>query len=115
METTNGTTATRPRVLLVYFTYTEQSRRVAEAMADVFLERGCDVHQAAIELTDARYADRFTRFPLRHAYLDIIGMLPAQLRGATGPRWHLSSPTTTVLIGVRPGGSSSITETSRSP
>src|SRR3954464_1403451 len=76
--------ATGPRVLVVYFTYTQQSRLVAEAMAEVLSERGCDVHQAAIELTDSRYAERFSRFPLRHAFLDIFGMLPAQLRGATG-------------------------------
>jgi hypothetical protein len=37
-----------------------------------------------IEFTDPRYSDRFSRFPLRHAYRDIFGMLPAQLRGATG-------------------------------
>jgi menaquinone-dependent protoporphyrinogen IX oxidase len=77
-------TATRPRVLIVYFTYTQQSLRVAEAMAGVLHERGCDVRQAGIELTDPRYAERFSRFPLRHAFLDIVGMLPAQLRGATG-------------------------------
>ncbi len=73
-----------PRVLLLYYTYTQQSPRVAEAMADVFRERGCEVRQAAIVFTDKRYAERFSRFPLRHAYLDIFGMLPAQLRGATG-------------------------------
>jgi len=84
METMNEMTATKPRVLLVYYTYTQQSLKVADAMAEVFRERGCDVHQAAIELTDKRYAERFSRFPLRHAYLDIFGMLPAQLRGATG-------------------------------
>jgi menaquinone-dependent protoporphyrinogen IX oxidase len=76
--------ATGPRVLFVYFTYTQQSLKVAEAMAEVLRERGCDVQSAAIELTDSRYAERFTRFPLRHAYLDIFGMMPAQLRGATG-------------------------------
>ena len=76
--------ATGPRVLFVYFTYTQQSLKVAEAMAEVLRERGCDVRLAAIELTDARYAERFTRFPLRHAYLDIVGMMPAQVRGATG-------------------------------
>jgi menaquinone-dependent protoporphyrinogen IX oxidase len=76
--------ATTPKVLLIYYTYTQQSRKVAEAMADVFSERGCDVRQAAIEFTDSRYAERFSRFPLRHAYLDIFGMMPAQLRGATG-------------------------------
>jgi menaquinone-dependent protoporphyrinogen IX oxidase len=73
-----------PRVLLLFYSYTQQSRKVAEAMGDVFRERGCDVQQAAIELTDKRYAERFTRFPLRHAYLDIFGMMPAQLRNATG-------------------------------
>jgi menaquinone-dependent protoporphyrinogen IX oxidase len=78
------TVETRPRVLFVYFTYTQQSLRVAEAMADVLRGRGCDVRLAAIELTDSRYAERFTRFPLRHPYGDIFGMMPAQLRGATG-------------------------------
>ncbi len=73
-----------PRVLFVYFTYTQQSLRVAEAMAAVLRERGCEVRLAAIELTDSRYAERFTRFPLRHAVFDILGMMPAQLRGATG-------------------------------
>jgi menaquinone-dependent protoporphyrinogen IX oxidase len=76
--------ATGPRVLFVYFTYTQQSLKVAEAMGDVFGERGCDVRLAGIELTDSRYAERFSRFPLRHPYRDIIGMMPAQARGATG-------------------------------
>jgi menaquinone-dependent protoporphyrinogen IX oxidase len=76
--------ATGSRVLFVYFTYTHQSLKVAEAMAEVLRGRGCDVRLAGIELTDSRYAERFTRFPLRHAYLDIFGMMPAQLRSATG-------------------------------
>ena len=74
----------RPRVLFVYYTYTQQSHRVVEAMTDVLRERGCDVRQARIEFTDRRWAERFSRLPLRHAYRDILGMLPAQLRGATG-------------------------------
>jgi nucleotide-binding universal stress UspA family protein len=73
-----------PRVLFVYFTYTQQSLKVAKAMADVLRARGCDVRMARIELTDARWQDRFTRFPLRHAWFDVLGMMPAQLRGATG-------------------------------
>jgi menaquinone-dependent protoporphyrinogen IX oxidase len=77
-------TATKPRVLLVYYTYTQQTLRVVEAIADVLRERGCEVRQARIEFTDLRYSDRFSRFPLRHVYLDILGMLPAQLRRATG-------------------------------
>jgi menaquinone-dependent protoporphyrinogen IX oxidase len=74
----------RPRVLFVYFTYTQQSLEVAEAMASVLRDRGCDVRLARIELTDSRYADRFSRFPLRHALVDILGMMPAQVRSATG-------------------------------
>jgi menaquinone-dependent protoporphyrinogen IX oxidase len=76
--------ATGRRVLVVYYTYTQQSRLIAEAMGEVLSERGCDVSQAAVEFIDSRYAERFSRFPLRHAFLDIFGMLPAQLRGATG-------------------------------
>jgi hypothetical protein len=74
----------QPRILFVYFTYTKQSPRVVDAMTDVLRERGWEVRQAAIEFTDKRYADRFSRFPLRHAYRDLLGMAPAQLRRATG-------------------------------
>jgi menaquinone-dependent protoporphyrinogen IX oxidase len=77
-------TATKPRVLLIYYTYSKQTLRVVEAIADVLRERGCEVRQARIEFIDPRYSDRFSRFPLRHVYLDILGMLPAQLRRATG-------------------------------
>src|SRR3954470_5586564 len=76
-------TQTAPRVLLVYYTYTQQSLKVAELIAEVLRQRGCDVRVAGIEFTDSRYTERFSRFPLRHPYLDIFGMLPAQLRGAT--------------------------------
>jgi menaquinone-dependent protoporphyrinogen IX oxidase len=75
---------TKPRVLVVYYTYTQQTLKVAEAMADALIERGCDVRLAGIEFTDKRWAERFTRFPLRHAYGDVLGMAPAQLRAATG-------------------------------
>jgi menaquinone-dependent protoporphyrinogen IX oxidase len=77
-------TATKPQVLFVYYTYTQQTLKVIEAMANVLRERGCEVRRARIEFTDPRYADRFSRFPLRHAYLDLFGMFPAQLRRATG-------------------------------
>jgi hypothetical protein len=73
-----------PQVLFVYYTYTQQSLRVVEAMADVLRDRGCEVSQASIGFTDKRWAERFTRLPLRHAIRDVLGMLPAQLRGATG-------------------------------
>jgi menaquinone-dependent protoporphyrinogen IX oxidase len=76
--------AAGPRVLFVYLTYTRQSLKVAEAMADVLRARGCDARLAAIELTDSRWAERFSRFPLRRAWLDVLTMMPAQVRAATG-------------------------------
>ncbi len=76
--------ATKPRVLFVYFTYTQQNPRVVEAMADALRERGCEVQQAPVEFTDKRYAERFSRFPLRHPWLDVLGMCSPQLRRATG-------------------------------
>jgi flavodoxin len=77
-------TTTAPRVLIVYYTYTQQSRLVAEAMADALRGRGFQVEHASIGFTDERWSERFTRFPLKHAWRDVLGMLPAQLRGATG-------------------------------
>jgi menaquinone-dependent protoporphyrinogen IX oxidase len=74
----------KPSVLFVYYTYTQQSPRVVDEMAAVLRERGCEVRQAAIEFTDKRWAERFTRFPLRHALFDVLGLAPAQLREATG-------------------------------
>jgi len=73
-----------PRVLFVYYSYTQQTQKVVEAMADVFRERGCEVQQASIELTYPRYAKRFSQFPFRHLYRDLFGMIPAQIRGVTG-------------------------------
>jgi menaquinone-dependent protoporphyrinogen IX oxidase len=79
-----GVNSAAVRVLIVFFTYTQQSRRVAETLAEALRARGCAVELAPIEFTDKRWAERFTHFPLQHAYMDILGMLPAQMRGATG-------------------------------
>ena len=73
-----------PRVLLLYYTYTGQAQKVLEAAGEVFSQRGCEVHRAQIEFTDPRYAERFTRFPMRKVWPDFIGMLPAQTIRATG-------------------------------
>src|SRR3954447_1441868 len=70
------------RVLILYYTYTRQTQRVAEAMAEVLTDQGCEVQLAAIALTDRRYADRFDRFPL--PFRKLVGMLPAQARRAVG-------------------------------
>ena len=55
-----------PRILFVYYTVSQQTLRVIEAMTDTLRTRGCDVQQARIEFTDPRYADRFSRFPFKH-------------------------------------------------
>jgi hypothetical protein len=46
--------------------------------------RGCDVTLAGIEFTDPHYARKFGRFPFRHALRDLLTVLPAQTRRATG-------------------------------
>lgn len=73
-----------PRVLLVHYTYTQQSLAMSDAMAGELRERGCDVTQSAIELTDNRYAQRFSRFPMGNAFWGVLRMLPAQLLRKTG-------------------------------
>jgi menaquinone-dependent protoporphyrinogen IX oxidase len=84
-NTTNGQGGGhRPRVLLLYYSYTGQAMKVLEAAGEVFRERGCDVHTAGIEFTDRRYAGRFSRFPMRSVWPDMLSVLPAQLRRATG-------------------------------
>ncbi len=80
MEATTSTA----KVLFVYYTFTKQALKVAEDMEAVFRERGFDITRAEIEFTDARYAKTFSRFPMKHRYLDVLRMLPAQLRRATG-------------------------------
>jgi flavodoxin len=50
---------TKPKDLFVYYTFTKQTLKVVEAMSEVMRERGCEVHQAAIDLTDKRYVARF--------------------------------------------------------
>jgi hypothetical protein len=76
--------ATKPKVLFVYYTYSQQTLCVVEAMTNVLRDRGCEVRQGKIEFTDPRYAERFSRFPFRHVYLDLFAMFPAQMRRATG-------------------------------
>ncbi len=73
-----------PRVLLLYYSYTGQAKRVLEAAGEVFRDRGFEVDTAPIEFTDPRYAERFDRFPMRNVWPDFLGMLPAQTLRATG-------------------------------
>jgi menaquinone-dependent protoporphyrinogen IX oxidase len=75
---------TRARVLVVYYSHTQQARRVSDSMAETLRGRGCDVSQAAIEFTDPRYAKNFKTFPFRHAVFGILPLLWPQLRRKTG-------------------------------
>lgn len=73
-----------PRVLLLYYSYTGQSSKVLEAAGEVFGSRGWQVSRAEIEFTDPRYSDRFSRFPMRHVWRDMLSVLPAQTRRVRG-------------------------------
>jgi len=77
-------TATKPAVLFVYYTYTQQTLKVVETMAGVLRDRGSEVVLAAIEFIDPRYADRFREFPMPHPYREVLGMILPELRRATG-------------------------------
>ncbi len=77
-------TQARPTVLLVYYTFSHQTERVADVIAAALAERGVDVTLSRIELTDVRWAKRFERIPMRYPLLKLVGMLPAQIRQATG-------------------------------
>ena len=75
---------TKPKVLIVYYTLTKQSGRVAEAMAAALEARGCDVTKALIEFTDERWVPKLSRFPMKRPIPQIASILPAQLRHKTG-------------------------------
>jgi len=70
--------ATKPQVLFVYYSYTNQTKKIVEAMGDVLGERGWDVHLGAIEFLDPRYAERFKTFPMPHPFREVLGMIPAE-------------------------------------
>ena len=105
----NDVSETRPRVLSVYYSHTQQAKRVSDAMAEVLRGRGCDVSQAGIEFTDPHYAKNFKEFPFRHAVFGILPLLWPQLRRKTGeirvPE-AAQQATTTWSASARPRGSS---------
>src|SRR6266508_5786617 len=80
----NDVSETGPRVLFVYYSHTQQAQRVCDAMADVLRERGSEVSKASIEFTEPRYAEKFSRFPFRHAVFSSLPLLWPQLRRKTG-------------------------------
>ena len=76
--------STKPKVLFIYYTFTKQALKVTEEMESVFRDRGWSCSRAQIEFTDTRYTKRFAQFPFKHRILDILALMPAQVRRATG-------------------------------
>ncbi|MFT4041996.1 MAG: flavodoxin family protein [Gordonia sp. (in: high G+C Gram-positive bacteria)] len=73
-----------PRALLIYYSYTGQAHALLRAAGEQLTARGFDVSEAAIEFTDTRYAKRFSRFPMRRVWPDMLSVLPAQILRRTG-------------------------------
>jgi flavodoxin len=74
----------KPKVLIVYYTLTKQSGRVADAMANALAARGCDVTKALIEFLDERWVPKLSQFPMDRPFPQIASILTAQLRHKTG-------------------------------
>ena len=74
----------RKRVLIVYYSLTKQSARVAESMAQAFTAQGCDVTKAGLEFTDERWIGKLSQFPMKRPFPQIASILTAQLRHKTG-------------------------------
>ena len=89
-------TETKPRVLIVYFSLTQQSARVAEAMAQALAARGCDVTKASLEFTDERWVPKLSRFPMNHPFPQVRSAFHRRRRKAT---------TTWCYSPLLPGGS----------
>ncbi len=75
---------TKPKVLIVYYTLTKQSGRVADAIAAALDVRGYDVAKALIEFTDERWVPKLSQFPMDRPFPQIASILTAQLRHKTG-------------------------------
>lgn len=75
---------TKPRVLIVYYSFTKQTELVADAMGKRFTELGCDVVRAPLAFTDLRHGKKFSKLPMHWPVVKIVSMLPAQLGRKTG-------------------------------
>ena len=82
--TSAGGGARPPRVLLLYYSYTGQAHKVLDAAGEVFRSRGCEVSEAEIKFTDPKYSEKFSRFPMRRVWPDMLSVLQAQKRNETG-------------------------------
>ena len=77
--------ADRPsRVLVVCYSFTQQTRKAADTMAATLRARGHDVTVAMLEFTDPHHGTKFAKRPMSWPIAKIVSMLPAQLRRKTG-------------------------------
>ncbi len=76
-------TEAKPKVLLVYYTYSQQTGIVAQTMAGRFTEHGCEVTMAALKFTDPKYS-MFSKWPMSWPALRIYSIMPAQRMRKTG-------------------------------
>ena len=74
----------KPTALVVYFTFSQQTGRVAGVVADALGGKGYTVTKSAIEFTDPHWAERFSKVPMRWAVLKITSILLAQRLRRTG-------------------------------
>jgi flavodoxin len=75
---------TKRTALVVYYSLTKQSGRVADAMAEALEERGFETTKAFIEFTDERWVPKLSQFPMDRPFPQIASILFAQLRHKTG-------------------------------
>jgi flavodoxin len=74
----------QPRILFVYYTFSKQTGRVVDAMADVAAAKGYDVTKAELEFTDPKYRKHLDQVPMHRPMPQITHMLVPQRRRKTG-------------------------------
>jgi menaquinone-dependent protoporphyrinogen IX oxidase len=74
----------KPTALVVYHTFSQQTGRVAEVMAEALAEKGYEVTSSPIEFTDPKWSKLFAGVPMRRPALQIPTILVAQRRRQTG-------------------------------
>jgi flavodoxin len=74
----------QPRILFVYYTFSKQTGRVVDAMADVAAAKGYDVTKAELEFTDPKYRKHLNQVPMHRPMPQITHMLVPQRRRKTG-------------------------------
>ena len=72
------------KALVVYYTFSRQTGRVAEVVAKTLGDRDYGVTMSAIEFTDPHWAERFSKIPMRWAVVKIGSILVAQRLRRTG-------------------------------